>query len=375
MIKKTKTGLFYRREDNLGLLIYSPHTGVFFACKEKSNKLNELISWLNGKKDDAPSIEYANAVGAGWFVELKNAVFPNEHLLSSTNETFIYHTLKPIVANWLITSQCPLNCVYCYAKDVMGCKDKIPANKIIAIAKNILAYHPLAVTLTGGEPLCSPHLELAIKSLYGKTGIILDTSGYLINKEHIKLFKKYDIFVRISLNTELPNKNKKLRPTQSGESSIEQAINSINMCLDSEVPIGIQTIITKDNISDFERLGHKLYRLGIRNWRLMMLANFKGFDEYNTLLGDNTSNRFYKTIRHKLKTQSRNGWNKSMAVQVLHNKEPNAVFLVSPQGQFITEQKNAGKKLLDKANPFAPRLKSIPNNVNMFAHVERYLNL
>ena len=67
-------------------------------------------------------------------------------------------------------------------------------------------------------------------------------------------------------------------------------------------------------------------------------------------------------------------------MQVVHNKTPNAIILVSPDGTFLTEsnvgrEEGGGKVVIDPENPKKPRIKSIFEKIGMHAHAERYLNI
>lgn len=376
-VKKAKSGLYYRKDNDLGILVYSPFTGLIYSCKEGRKGETILFDWINLKSEKIPGIQYLNSLGVGWHhKEILNDEHSQSCLLSSSGADLEnYFTPMPLVINWLLTTKCPLNCIYCYAQDVMKESKEPDAKTVSQTAKTILSYSPMVVTLTGGEPLSSPHLEFALKSLYGKTGVIVDTNGYSLQERHIKLFKKYDIFVRISLDTELINKNKILRPHRTGKASINQAIDSINLCLESGVPLGVQTTITKENMSDCESLGHKLYAIGVKSWRLMMVANHKGFDSYTTVITDVQRKRFYNTINRLLNVHSRNSWKNSIAVHVLTNKVPNAVILVTPEGHFKTEQHHVGKIFIDPENPSKPDSSCFVSKISMQDHVFRYLNL
>ena len=82
MVHRTKTGLFLREDSNLGLLVYSPYTGLFFSCLEKGSSKQKLVKWLKGKTRDVLSEDYAKSIGAGWFLPIQKAQYPREHILS-----------------------------------------------------------------------------------------------------------------------------------------------------------------------------------------------------------------------------------------------------------------------------------------------------
>jgi MoaA/NifB/PqqE/SkfB family radical SAM enzyme len=260
--------------------------------------------------------------------------------------------------------------------------------KIDEIAKNILKMEPLVVVLTGGDPLSSPNLENAINLLHNKVGIIIDTSAFSLTREHIRIFKKYGVVLRISLDSEIPKINNYLRPVsleskikkEGYKNSAEAAFNSIITCVDAGITVAVQTVATKKNRSDFEALGNKLFKLGVSGWRILMVApSTNNGKNYKKLSGDyNSQKRFYSHIVEQVMLKQRNVWHDKMSVQVASNEIPNAIILVAPDGTVLTESnlsgRNGGKIIIDDESPNRPKLEAIRNYVNMHAHTARYLN-
>lgn len=377
----TKSGIIVRKDESVGYLLYSPYTGLFFAAKDTADHV--LVPWLEGTTDKQPPQEYVKALGPGWQISELEAEYPAQHLLPTSYDWSIVAPKSPILINWFLTGMCCLDCIYCYAQDLMNQKCQEPsADDIIRISDAIISCNPLAVVLTGGDPLMSPHLSAAVEALHSKCGIIIDTSGYGLTDEQLNVFSKMNVFVRISLDSEIPRLNEKLRPIRgkktSGNlvSSTEAALDAINRCLDKGIKVGVQTVVTKYNRSDLETLGDKLYRLGISNWRIMLVAPSKErLLEYGALKGDEKGvKRYFNHIVKELRQKHKNWWHQGMAIQLTHNKTPNAVVLVAPDGTFYTESNvRPGKDILFEANGLETC--GIFNKVNIHAHAERYLNL
>lgn len=382
----TKSGIFVREDPHLGLLTYSPYSGLFYACLDIDK--DRLLKWLNKESATPPSKEYEKALGSGWFIDSSEAIYPVPQLLpqlEGRNQTILCAHL-PILINWLITGNCLLNCKYCYAQDLMHGTCPEPDTKDIEkIVESILNQNPLVVVLTGGDPLVSPFLEHAIKLLHHKVGIIVDTSGSSLTDNHITLFKKYNVFVRISLDSEIPKVNNSLRPLNSrrkNKCSTITAFESILKCLNNEIKVAVQSVATKKNRSDFLFLGEKLFDLGVDGWRILLIAPSKNnFKNYLDLRGnDKGLGRFNSHILKKIKDKHEKNWQSRMSVQIAENDVPNAIILVSPDGNFLTESniksdKYIGKVLIDPDFPKNPRKEYISTSINMHAHTERYLNL
>jgi MoaA/NifB/PqqE/SkfB family radical SAM enzyme len=375
----TKSGLIVREDDHLGLLVFSTHTGLIFACQATDGKA--LLRWLECK-GSPPALEYEKALGPVWALPLNEAEYPSKHLLPTDQSGWtILRPDYPIVINWLLTGNCTLKCQYCYAEDLMrGCRIEPNAQEVENIAETILSYHPLAVVLTGGDPLLSPHLERVLDALHKKTGIIIDTSGFVFSSDHLNLLEKYDAFIRISIDSEIPKIHDRLRPplstTNANQSSNTAAINALCRCLDAGIGVGVQTVATKYNRSDLEAFGDKLYRIGIRSWRILVVAPSQtNMNSFEILRGTRIGQeRYERYIEKHLRLKHDNGWNKGMAVQITHNKAPNSVVLVAPDGTFLTEATvNPQKIILDEKSPKNPRHDHFFDKINSDTHAERYL--
>ncbi len=387
-VSKLRSGFIVRYDKSLGLLAYSPYSGLIFAIHEKDAL--EVHKWLDKKSKCCPSSEYERALGPGWYISHNRAQYPMPHLLPQSKGMLWPIVLKskwPIVINWLITGMCPLACKYCYAEDLMRdetCEPK--SENIESIVKSILSYKPLVVVLTGGDPLFSPNLVKAVKLLHEHVGIVVDTCAYTFNSQHISMFKKYNIAVRISFDSESAKVNQKQRPLHqkyinllnTSENTLSPAIKALCNCLNENITVSVQSVATSKTANDLPALGDKLLRLGVHAWRIFKIQpSKKRLDGYKELVGTKQKQKkLYSHIFDKLVKNYKSRWQKRISLQVTHNEIPNAVILVSPNGVFYTESNIIPSKVvLDEVNPKHPRLASLFNKVNAHAHVERYLNL
>jgi MoaA/NifB/PqqE/SkfB family radical SAM enzyme len=133
-------------------------------------------------------------------------------------------------------------------------------DSIEKIVKRILNLNPLVVVLTGGDPLFSPHLSLAIQLLSGKAGIVVDTSGYTFSSTHLELFKKYNVVLRISFDSERPKVNQAQRPLypgypklfRTGIPTAQAAVSALCQCLDAGLSVTVQSVATKSLSENFK---------------------------------------------------------------------------------------------------------------------------
>lgn len=390
-VQKTAAGIFIRREAAVGLLTYSPFTGMLYAVHRSD--ADATMRWLEGGAA-APDSRYEATLGPGWAIS-RDAQRHMAPRLLPTAAAFdrLGTPVRPLLVNWFITGRCPLACRYCYAEDLM--RGRVPEvsdkDAIGNTAESILSLRPLAVVLTGGDPLFSKNIGAAIEALSGRTGIIVDTSGYTLNERHLTLFRKHQVAIRISLDAERPRVNDYQRPVhseypglvRSHAGSLERALSAIQRCLDSELPVTVQTVATRLNVNDLISLGDKLFRLGVGSWRVFRVSwSEHSADGYHELVGGGRARsgregggpyrfNFRRLLRCYLAR-----WKGTLDLQVTMNEHPNAVVLVGPDGVFYTESNvGAGKVAIDPRRRKRPSVMALATTVNLAAHAQRYLNL
>lgn len=386
---RTQSGLFVRDDPKFGLLVYSPYSGLTHVVHPDESVA--VQQWLNGEAD-YPNMEgYEACLGAGWLIPIAEGRYTSPHLLPNKDTwTNLPTPHKPIVINWLLTGRCPLKCMYCYAEDLMRCENMEPdVRRIEQIAERILKLNPLTVVLTGGDPLVSPHLAHAIHLLSPKVGVVVDTSAYTFSVDNLELFRDNNVAVRISLDSERPRVNDLQRPAvrRRDSSSTVAAVQALCDCLDAGISVTVQSVATKKTANDLLALGDKLFRLGLRSWRVLKIAPSKSsLAGYRKLCGEFTdagkritgklAQGPYEYVFRKLREAANGTWQQGMSVEIVENSTRNSVVLVGPDGRFYTESNvSICKVIIDEQDPCSPSLESMKSKVNLLAHAERYLNL
>lgn len=390
----TKSGVVAFRDNAFGLVAYSPYTGLLYAVH--STIAENILLWLDGKLEKPHCDRSLKTLGNGWAIENNSALYPIPQLLPNLESwDSVPIPSRPLLINWLITGRCPLACRYCYAEDLMRNEELEPSQEaIIQIGNRILSHGPAAVVITGGDPLFSPRLVDAVAVLSGKTGIIVDTSGYTLTSEHITLFAKHKVAVRVSVDSTIPRIHGAQRPTSNlypgfvkKGGSLESALSAIERLMNHGITTSVQTVATKKTANDLIALGDVLLKLGIRSWRIFKVApSVARFDEWKTLVGSHSDSGakysgkqargpYDHAFREVIKASS-SVWGNQMIVQVTTGDSPNSVVLVAPDGRFMTESNTGhGKLVIDPNRPKAPRSSEISKSIDLAGHVARYLNL
>jgi MoaA/NifB/PqqE/SkfB family radical SAM enzyme len=377
-VQLTASGLFTRLDRELGMLVFSPYTGLMFAVH--SDDVQGTLDWLRGD-GKAPGEKIRQALGMGWDKSIIRGDYPWPHYLADRGQWEVYPAPAkfPILINWFLTGKCPLACQYCDARDLMITSSEPSLKDMKLIADRILTYNPIAVVLTGGEPLASPFIEECVRFLHGRTGIMVDTNGLFLNDSMVRLFKEKSVVVRISIDSAIPRVNDGLRRlgcdsngirlgSDYNISSLKVALQAVTSCLDAGIPITVQTVASRKNWNDLIELGTRLYRLGVQSWRVHLVALQKNTPIYR-LLAVPLKSRV--EVLHRLRNIR--FW-QGMDFQLVDDASRDSVVLVSPDGRYLFESEaGLGKKLIDPAHPCQPDPDQIFKKVSAQDHAKRYL--
>lgn len=106
-------------------------------------------------------------------------------------------TRKPLAVRWNITSRCPNNCHYCNSHRISG--PDATAAQVDLILDRIVRMRPIRISISGGEPLASPHFDRIVDRLHGAgISVIMNSSGRGI-RDHADAVRKLEL-VQFSLD-------------------------------------------------------------------------------------------------------------------------------------------------------------------------------
>lgn len=370
MVELTKSGVFIRDDKELGARVFSPFTGLFFNVPEQD--VPKVKAWLNRSSDDV-DIYYKTTIGLEWDINFQDAytLTPSDAFDIMPDRVI----RLPMVINWILTGQCTHKCSYCYAADMRNTPSTLISKEAVdIIIERILSYEPIAVVLSGGEPLLCKFLDYIIEQLYDKVGLILDTNGHLLNEERLHFLNKYNVVIRISVDSLISKNEKKFRTFGSSKLDKEElniTIEALNLCLRNEAKVIVHTVVTTANVNDLLSMGEKLYSLGVKVWKLMELACF---DKKRLLPFHIEHEKFRKVFLSRLHMRERSQWNQRMRIIYQRNKPniPNSTILVNPKGEFVFQSIENGKIPIDNENPFQPTLDKIYTCIDLWEHQRRY---
>ncbi len=151
----------------------------------------------------------------------------------------------------LLTEACNLHCAYCYRGDPSGMqympRDIAEAGIRLAASSGL----PFHVQMTGGEPTLEPGLIERVAGLIRKEAwpatIGIQTNGTLLDRSIIRIFKKYDIQVGVSLDGP-PSIQETLR------GKAYATMKGLKLLSDEGVGFRVTAVITDKNVMTLEKL-------------------------------------------------------------------------------------------------------------------------
>lgn len=181
-----------------------------------------------------------------------------------TNCGDIKYKLSPVSVCWLIENSCNLNCIYCFAENKNNCSMANYKN----VVDNILTLDPLTIILTGGEPTLNKKIGGIIEYIGDKAFTIIDSNGTTECWEEI-IPKLKNSLVRFSIDSLNCDIIKIVRPSKiidATENQIEIITKNIKLLRDNNIPVIIQTVMTKYNTEELEEIYNYLLELGVQRW-------------------------------------------------------------------------------------------------------------
>lgn len=360
------------RQDKEALFGFLPHIGfAFYAPREDFARLKNILQDENNgiviPREYQGIFEKKSPFHAG-----QPHVFgqgPDQWKNLPVGDT-------PLVINWMITGECNFKCVYCYARDLMHQAVAEPDEDLIwTTLDHIMSFNPVAVVLTGGEPLLNPFLDCIIQKLSLYTSVVIDTNATLLEENHVRLFQENQVHVRVSLDSHRSQINMKTRiavEKKAYSKLFQHALDGLSLLKEYKVPVTINTVATTKNYDDILRVQEIMRNFGIVKMRVRLVEDWGASDSYQKLLGDE------KRLMRAIGRLDCGGSEDNLPpLYCSRNRQRNSVVLVGPNGYFYTESQleGRGKILIDEDSPQRPSDEAIKRNVDVHAHASRYLCL
>lgn len=168
-----------------------------------------------------------------------------------------------------LTTGCNLNCIYCSEGDKIA--EKLPITtiyKLVDDLPNLLdKYNEKCIDLLwhGGEPLLigkkylTDVMQYATEKLQKYTiRFLIQSNGTLIDDEWIKIFKKFDVKIGISLDgfKELHDENRK---TKDNKPTFDCILKNIAKLKSADIPVSTLMVLNTEKTIDAKKLFDFIY--------------------------------------------------------------------------------------------------------------------
>ena len=153
---------------------------------------------------------------------------------------------SPIVAHLGITRSCNMRCRYCSIRQPYSKKKELSTAQWKRIIDNLADLGVFQIGLTGGEPtLRDDIIELARHITEKGCAFNLTTNGWNIKKDLVIKLKNAGMRqCQVSLDCHIPEVNDLLR----GKDACQHAIRTIRQLRDEGIAVGIDCVVTKNNL-------------------------------------------------------------------------------------------------------------------------------
>lgn len=142
----------------------------------------------------------------------------------------------PVLAHVVVTRRCNLACTYCSEFDDFS--QPVPTPEMFQRIDRLAALGTTVVTLTGGETLLHPDLELIVQHIR-QSGIIaiMVTNGYLLTKERIQALNRAGLDrMQISVDN--------VRPDDVSKKSLKVLDQKLQWLAElAEFPVNVHTVV------------------------------------------------------------------------------------------------------------------------------------
>lgn len=238
------------------------------------------------------------------------------------NETFVTIMIKMVGTN------CNMNCEYCYEHISENIhKEFSTFRQVITYLKAFVNYDHVFIVFHGGEPLLASKSEISkvlsfIRNNFSKEyRIQIQTNGTLLDDEWIRLFKKYEPNLSLSISLD-PVGEKDLRKMDKIKYR-DIVVGNLRKYHNEIQNIGIISVAHKFNYHAFKDFIHDLIHIGIKS---LTINKFRTAELSNEIYL--TEKEYVEMLKSIFKDWVFNGWYQLINIQPLNS-------LFSPQGSKI----------------------------------------
>ena len=161
-----------------------------------------------------------------------------------------------------LTNECNLRCSHCFRSAGSKMQNEMPENSLVRVVKEFADLGGTSLILTGGEPLLRREdlRTIARKAKdCGIRDITIATNGTLVSDNDVKLFKKHDITVAVSLDGGTMMTHDQIR----GEGMFHLTVRNIVSLVKAGVKTYVETTLMRPNLNEVNQIMRLVKQLGV----------------------------------------------------------------------------------------------------------------
>lgn len=196
---------------------------------------------------------------------------------------------------WNITARCNQNCKYCHR--FLNIKD-LSYEQNLLILNNLEKSGITSITWTGGEALLLNGIDELLEISYNK-GIKnkIITNGKLLTKDRIDKIYKYLDSITLSIDSVDNNINYSLGRGKGHFQEIKYILDYIKE-KGYSIKVRINSVICKNNLSNFDDLIKFLNNYNIHSWRIFKFMPLREKSIINKELFDISIDEYLKIVEN-----------------------------------------------------------------------------
>lgn len=182
--------------------------------------------------------------------EQQHRVFPKEK--GQMKQEIILPPLSVILE---VTNECNLCCVYCLNSSGPSPEDTIDnldKYEIFDLIDQLSAMGTVSAIVSGGEPFLREDLFEILEYTHGKLSVGLSTNGYFLDKGNVTKLLSVGV---AGVNVDIHSCDPDVHDSITGKKgSFRRAVQGIENCLEAGIKCGVNTTLTRMNLSTMNRM-------------------------------------------------------------------------------------------------------------------------
>ncbi len=287
-------------------------------------------------------------------------IFDNE-----SENSNIKKYVSPVSVCWMIENACNLNCIYCFAEHKNLNDFNLNYKEII---KNILSLKPKTIILTGGEPTLNKDLKEILKYIGEKAVTIIDSNGTYLCFEELLPHLQNSV-VRFSIDSLDTKVLEKVRPSKflgDTDKQISKIENNIRILVSHNIPVIIQSVMTKYNINDLQQIYEFLLKNGVKRWYISAVKYSEKCEENYNYIGLSEAD----IIKISDFIEKITDINTSFSIE--EDSGAKARLFIEKSGKFFVDTILNGIEYVGD-NPYCPTYDEVYNKLDCEKHYDLYI--